>query len=505
MLVTRTRAVRWRRSLRAQLLAAALAASPIAALQAQSAALPVLHSGGRTDVLVHSPLLDDPATANRLLGGLVQSCRGALPISSGDSASVAGLSLPAAAAVANHASSTVTLSLLPVDALQPSCNKNPVLGTLAASRGLRITFDTTRAEDRSVTAARVLRNGSEVEPLAVQRLPIVRLGTGGLVQTTQTWVRLTLPLDAFAFPPSGDDPGFEVFVETGAAGAVDRVRVPGSTVRALWRQLLPSRAAALSGSSVPALLLPEPADAKLRQADEQYRRGEAAAAAQALSARLQEDGAELTRRDKRYANAAAALSFEALGDRRAANVLLADLVQLEPCFAFGAGAPPASVDALRALQRPAARCSARSSIRTAAQSLLLPGFGRPMEPGRLLTRSLVAASVLATSVMAFQHNEDAKSSYDAYVRWRYYPDVTGTGNPAVDLYNQAESSRQSALSMYRLSAAIYLGQAAYAVWAERRHAAKLNEVNSYGRAPREARLAPVGRDGALGLAFTLTW
>ncbi|MBA3852863.1 MAG: hypothetical protein C0503_00520 [Gemmatimonas sp.] len=489
--------------LRAPLLAAALLCMPYGMLMAQGGTLPVLHSGGRTDVLIHSSLLDDAAAANRLLGGLVQSCRAALPISAGDSASVAQLALPPAAAVPSQGS-TITLSLLPVDALQPSCDKNPVLGTLAASRGLRITFDTSRAEARSVTTARVLRNGSEVEPLAVQRLPILRLGASGLVQTSQTWVRLTLPLDAFAFPPSGDDPGFEVFIETGTGGAVDRVRVPGSTVRAVWRQLLPSRAATLRGSAMPALELPAPDDATLRQADEAFRRGDAAAAVQALSTRLRADDG-LTRGDRRYAHAAGALAFEALGDRRAANVLLADLVQLEPCFAFGPGAPAATVEALRALQRPAARCSARSSLRTAAQSLLLPGFGRPMEPGRLLTRSLIGASVLVTSALAFQHNEDAKSSYDSYLRWRYYPDVTGAGNPAVDLYNQAESSRQSALSMYRLSAALYLGQAAYAVWAERRHGARLNEVNSYGRAPRQARLVPVGRDGSLGLAFTLTW
>lgn len=482
-----------------------LSSAPFSALTAQGTmALPVLHRGGRTDVLVHAAQVEEALAASRALGGLAQSCRAALTISAGDSASVAGLSVPAPSGVSSDGPATVTLSLLPVDALQPSCEKNPVLGTLAASRGLRITFDTSRVESPSVTAARVLRNGQEVEPLAVQRLPIVRLGAAGLVQTAQTWVRLTLPLDAFEYPPSGEDPGFEVFVETGVGGAPDRVVVPGATVRSLWIQLLPLRAARLQGSAAASLEFPEPSDAKLREANAKYLSGDMADAAQALAARLR-DASGLTRRDRVFANAAGGLAFEALGDRRAANVVLADLVQVEPCFEFGPGAPQATRDALRALERPAARCSARTPVRTAARALVTPGFGRPLEPGRLLVRSVVAVSVVATSVLAFQHNEDAKSSYDAYVRWRYFPEVTAAGNPAVDLYNQAEDSRQSAISMYRLSAALYLGQAAFAVWAERRHAARLSEVNGFGRAPMQARVAPVGRDGMLGLAFMLTW
>jgi hypothetical protein len=483
----------------------AFLAAPISTLMAQTgASLPVLHRGGRTDVLVYSSALENESVARRQLSGLVGSCRSALTISPGDSASVAELRAPAPTDAVDADASTITLSLLPVDVLQPSCGKNPVLTTLAASRGLRITFDTTRGAEPTVSGARVLRNGQEVVPLSVQRLPIIRLGNAGLSRGAQTWLRVTLPLDAFAYPPSGDDPGFSVDVETGGSGAPDRVLVPGATVRSFWRQLLPYRAAKLEGVAAPSLILPTPTDARLQEAHAAYGRGEMAVVARIVAGRLM-DESSLSRLDRVYAYTSGAIAFEALGDRPASNVMAAELVQVEPCFDVAAEAPVAIREALRSLRRPAARCTVRGSVSTAAHALVLPGFGRPRDPETLLVRSLVGASVLATSVIAFQHNEDGKSTYDEYVRWRYFPSTTGAGNPAVDLYNKAEQSRQSAISFYQLSAALYIAQAAWAVWAENRHAARVEAVRSYGRTARQARITPVGRDGTLGVAITITW
>lgn len=467
------------------------------------AALPVLHRGGRTDVLLDAPSLADPARDAARLSALVQSCRADLPISSADSATIARLARVGPGA-AGTASATITISLVPVDALQAPCGRNAALGTLAASHGLRVARATTSSDDVSVRTASVSRGGRELTPLAVERLPILRLGANGFEATDGTWLRLTFPLDAFAYAVDGDDPGFSVYVEADEGTAPDEFAVPAVTLRRLWAKLLPQRAAGLPPDGPVALELPEPTDDVLQRVRTAYRSGDLATAARLATTRLL-DGPPLSRMDRVYARTAAATAFEAGNDRVATQVLWTDLLQIEPCFDLSANAPRASREALRTIRRPPARCTARSALRTAGTALVLPGFGRPHESGRLLARSLIAASVVSTSVLAFARNADAKAAYDRYLAWNY---TTGAGtdpNPAVGFYNEAEDARQASLSLYRLSAALYVGQAVWAVWAERRHRERLEAVNQYGQAPRGVSLVPLGNGRSAGIAVSVTW
>lgn len=467
------------------------------------ARLPVLHRGGRTDVLLHAPSLADPANDGARLAALVQRCRADLPVSSGDSVTIVRLANAGADGTV-AGSATVTISLLPVDAQRPPCAEDAALGTLAASRGLRVARDAGSTDARSVSAAQLSRNGRELTPLTVERLPILRLGANGLEATDETWLRLTFPLEAFAYAESGEDPGFTLYVETGEGNAPDEFAVPAAALRRLWGQLLPVRAAGLQGARPVALELPEPEDAVLQRVRTAYRGGDLATAARLATARLL-DGPPLSRMDRVYARTAAATAFEAGNDRVAAQVLWTDLLEIEPCFDLTAGAPRESLEALRSIRRPPARCTARSALRTAGTALVLPGFGRPHEPGRLLARSLVAASVVSTSVLAFSRNEDAKAAYDRYLTYNFTAGAGTDPNPAVAFYNEAEDARQSSLTLYRVSAALYVGQALWAVWAERRHRERLEAVNQYGQAQRGVSLVPIGNGRAFGIAVSVTW
>lgn len=467
------------------------------------ATLPVLHRGGRTDVLLHAPSLADPARDAARLSALVRSCRADLPISPADSAAIARLASPGAGG-AGVASETITISLLPVHALQPRCGDDAALGTLAASRGLRIAREARTADSPSVSAAVVSRHGRELTPLATERLPILRLAANGLESTEETWLRLTFSLDAFTYAVSGDDSGFTVYVETGEGSAPDEFAVPAVALRRLWGQLLPMRAARLRADGPVELELPEPEDPVLQRVSAAYRGGDMATAARLATERLLE-GPSLSRMDRVYARTAAATAFAAGNDPAAAQVLWTDLLGIEPCFDLSSSAPRGALEALRSIGRPPARCTARSAWRTAATALVLPGFGRPNEPGRLLARSLVAASVVSTSVLAFSRNEDAKAAYDRYLAWNYTTGAATDPNPAVGFYNEAEDARQASLAIYRLSAALYVGQALWAVWAERRHRERLDAVNDYGETPRGVTLVPLGNGRSVGLAVSVTW
>lgn len=476
--------------------------APLAVAQTDPSS-PVLHRGGRTAVVVQVSASGSGDGARAGLAALVAACRDRLALSTADSAAIVGASVPAAD-VGADAPATVTLSLMPVHVLESPCRPEVGLALRAAAHGVRLTRDSAAVAGGGVLDAQVFRRDEELAPIAVQRLPLYRLGAAGLVPTGETWLRLTLPLASLEYAAVGPDPGLEIAVQYGAGGAPDEFRLPAESLRRMWRSLLPARAAALRSGAPSLMDLPSPSDSVLRAAHAAYRAGDVATAAGLATQRMLA-AAPLGRMDAVFAHTAAAVAFEAGGDLGAANVVWTDLLDREPCYDLASDAPPRMQEALRAAPRPPARCTARSLVGTAGSALLLPGFGRPNEPGRLFARSLVAASIVATSAAAFTRNEDAKAAYARYRSWNYTTGADIAPNPAVGHYNAAEDARMASLALYRISAAIYVGQAVWAVWAERRHRARIVAVSGYGGDARRVSILPVGRAGAPGLTVSLSW
>jgi hypothetical protein len=117
---------------------------------------------------------------------------------------------------------------------------------------------------------------------------------------------------------------------------------------------------------------------------------------------------------------------------------------------------------------------------------------------------VVAATVIGTAVVAYTANQRAQDEYRDYVAWQYFIGAPAQ-NPADVLFERAESSRQSAKAMFTASAAVYIGQALWAVWAEHRFAKRVEAVQGIGRPDRRVSMIPLWRAGEVGASLSVTW
>ncbi|MCC7001777.1 MAG: hypothetical protein IT357_06450 [Gemmatimonadaceae bacterium] len=470
----------------------------------QRSARPVLVQGARTDIVISVPARADAESAARRLATLVAGCRRNLTVAPTDSAAFVTAQPEPWQSPAATASTVVWLSVLPPEGLQADCGDTETLTGLAASRGLRVSFDTTVAPDRDLQRVVLKRGDIEITPIETQRLLIRRLGVTGFGTPRAGWFRVAIDVAEFAPNAAGtrDDISLEVYSLGGTDP--DRVRLPWTALREAWESLYGERAAVARGQATAPMRLPAPGDEALHAAHEAYTNGDLRAAVRLAAPRLQ--SSNLTAADARQGRVQTGLALAALGDTAAARAALGKLVERDPCFTLDPAAPPAARALVDGLARPQERCRAQSVLSTALRAAALPGFGRPARGAGIVQGGLIAGLVVGGAGLAVTSKSTARDEYAKYVA---YQDVV-TNEPergAADLYNNAESLRKRGQLAWTVAGAAWGAQLIYAIWSERRHAMRLTQVQQYGRESRTAalELRPQISASTLGLSLSLAW
>ena len=325
---------------------------------------PVFVQGARTDVVISVAARADATGEARRLATLVAGCRRNLTIAPADSAAFVTAQPEPWKSPAASASTVVWLAVLPPEGLQADCGDRETQTGLAASRGLRVSFDTTVAPDRDLQRVIVKRGDAEITPIESQRLLVRRLGVVGFGAPRAGWFRVAIDVAEFAPNASGtrDDISLEVYSNGGMDP--DRVRVPWTALREAWESLYGERAAAARGQATAPMRLPAPGDETLHAAHEAYTNGDLRTAVRLAAPRLQ--SSNLTTADARQGRVQTGLALAALGDTAAARAALGKLVERDPCFTLDPAAPPAARALVNGLARPNSRCRAQSVLSTVA-------------------------------------------------------------------------------------------------------------------------------------------
>lgn len=465
---------------------------------------PVLVRGARTDVVISVPARADAAADGRRLAALVTGCRRNLTVAPTDSAAFVTLQPEPWRTPSASGSTVVWLSVLPPEGLQADCGDDETQSGLAASRGLRVSFDTTVAPDRDLQRVIVKRGDTEITPVESQRLLVRRLGVAGFGAPRAGWFRVAI--DVAEFAPNADGTRDDISLEVYALGGVDpdRVRLPWSAVREAWESLYGERAAAARGTAMAPMRLPAPGDEVLHAAHEAYTGGDLRAAVRLAAPRLR--ASNLTTADARQGRVQTGLALAALGDTAAARAALGKLVERDPCFTLDPAAPPAARALVDGLARPAARCSAQSMVTTSLRSAVLPGFGRPVRRASIAQGAIIAGIVAGGVGLGVTSKGAAREEYAKYVAFQYVP-TNAPERGAADFYNNAESLRKRGQLAWTMAGVAWGGQLIYSIWSERLHAKRLAEVQGYGRDSRTGSLEvrPQFLASTLGLSLSLTW
>lgn len=466
---------------------------------------PVLVQSSRTDLLLDVPSLRDAAGTRARMSALIGGCRRSMRVQPGDSAAAIAADADPFTEDGADGPTIVVLTVLASEGVQIDCGDRALQGRLAASRGLRITGDSSYIDNRDVVRAVVRRGDDELRPVAASRQITRRLTVNGFADARAGFVRLAFDVAALAPATDGvlDDLTLEVHYASG--GEPDRFAVPWSALRTVWERVVPARAAMRPTRQAP-MPLPAPSDEQLHAAHAAYTAGDLPRAVAIAMARI--PSRNVGRDERRGARVMVGLSLAALGDTAAARVVLSSVLDLDPCFTLASTAPAGARAIVDALRRESARCTAQSSLVTAARGLVLPGFARPTVGRERLQGALVAGAVVGMVFVGTQANSDARGLYDEYLAYQgRNPSQIPLPPNAPVLYDRAESRRLQAKLFMTIAAVAWTTQLVEGVVSERRHARRLDRVQQYGREAGDRRmsLAPILAPGLAGVAVNLNW
>lgn len=282
--------VRWRRIVGAVASMVVLTLPGRAAAQVTSSTL----RGDRTDAVLvlsgQTPLLSQA----RSLSEFVRACRVAFEISPGDSISLVRRATAAPMDSAALAGGVLVLHLLAVEALAPSCARGEA-GAVAATLGLRASFDSTFAANETVQSVEFVHGGKSLTPVSLERLPVQRLWGGGLREAGSQWIRAVIRLDDLSVRADAGMTDLTIEVQLGPDGLRDRVVVPTQVLLDFWLAELPRRSEGLRAAPQQ-FALSVPRDDRLRAARESFAKGDLADAIQNSLERVKGPG--LTDADK---------------------------------------------------------------------------------------------------------------------------------------------------------------------------------------------------------------
>ncbi len=458
------------------------------AAQAQSPAGTIVQSRRGTSLIVSFPSLRDRATEQRRLGQLVAECRREIVLSAADSAAMAAQAHGPPVAEADER--VVDLLLVPRAVKLARCASSQAGSSTFDALGIWVVEDSVQRSPIPVRHVLAFRGSQRLAFNDSSRSPLLQVASGATRAAPVQMLRLRFPLEALV-PPVGESESDLVVEVNGASGAeTQRFTVPWPVLRELVDELLPRRAARLGSAVAASVELPEPDDRTLRESRERLKQGDAAGAATIAAGELQLN--RLSEQDRRYARAQNAMLFLAGGDDLAARVNVQYLLDQDPCFEWDSSAAPALRELTRASRGADVRCDVRSWPRVLAQSLVLPGYGRPLESRRdQRPRASVAAAVVGSVGAGVVLSVVAKEQYRVYLNaapvWAA-PEITYP-RPQ-ELYDKAERSRQIGAALVITGTVLYVSQAAWQAWLERRFRGRVESVRAYG-APREAARADV--------------
>jgi hypothetical protein len=453
------------------------------ALPAQSPAGTIVQSRRGTSLVVSFPSLRDAAAEQLRLGSLVAECRRDRVLTTADSAMMAAR--VHGSAVREDDEAVVELLLVPRATSIARCASQHRESSTFDALGIWVVDDSLQRRPIPVQHVQVFRGATRLVSSDSSRSPVLQVASGAARPAPAQLLRLRFPLELFV-PPLGETESDLVVEVNGATGAeTQRFTVSWRVLREMVDELLPSRATRLSATSAPSVELPVPDDASLLEARQRLAAGDRPAAAAMVARALQVN--QLHARDRRYARAHNTMIFLAGGDDLAARVNVQYLLDEDPCFEWDASAAQSLQEFTAAHRGPDVRCVAHSTPRVLVQSLIVPGFGRPLESSRdrrprVSVAAVVVGTVGAGLILSARANEQYRDYLDAAPAWTA-PPITFP-RPR-ELYDEAERSRQVGAAFVITGTVLYAAQAAWQVWLERRFSARVESVRAYG-AQREA-------------------
>lgn len=469
--------------MRLKLVFAALALSAAEA-RAQSVPLPgvAVFRGEYSTVILRAPASALDEGLGRRLADVVQRCRSALPISAADSAAVVAPPVVPGRAV-GAAGTWIEITIIANASELAPCGDDLGVTSLLGLRGVWPSADAVPAERVSVQDVRVLVAGEPLDASAHERVPLRALSGAGLQTSTLALQRVAVPVAALT-PRAEGRPAVTVRVSLAAGGGDDTIVIPWEVVRDLWQPVLVARVGAFT-AQVPLVDLPSPSDRGFAEVAAALERGRAEPRAIAgVTAQAHAFG--LSRADRTWARAQSALALAAAHDTLGVQFTMAALLAEEPCFRWGADAPPALREATQGLVPAGPRCSDAPLWLVAARATVAPGFGRPaLGDGGDNRRWLVASVVVGGMVLSQFGYQGARDKYADYLAAQIAPlGPIGTQPDVPSLYFRADNQRMRARSLELGALGLWLGYGAYSVWAERRFAARLQETRAVGVTPR---------------------
>lgn len=491
----------------ATLAAAALCAAVGGAQQVVIPPPPILVQSDRYEVVVVTQRSIGTLTDDARVGRMLAGCARALRIAPQDSAAAVRQQAWDWTAGPSRDPLTITFVLLPSEPLYTSCPDRETQDRIAAVRGLRITYDSTYAPERDIERVALWRGEERIVPTLSERAAIARLIPRGLISNGAGGVRVSVPIAALEPDATGRRTDLTLEVWNERDTLPDMIPLPWPVVVEAWHDVIAWRAAqalAAGATSLEGVMTtPVPKDDVLRASRQQYLQADFAGANAALIPQM--IPAKLGRSDYRNARVQLALTFANVGDSAAARVLMGDVIRDEPCFTLANDAPPHAERLMEGLHRPAARCKAASMLRTAAQSAVLPGFGRPMGWQRMLGGAVAVAVIGATLNSGFSKLSSANKTYEEYLRMDY----TISSNPAAlsrILYENAEQERSAAAKALTIGAVVWGATIAESLIHEALLARRLSQVREYGRGAtrgvtRGLTLVPRASASQVGLAL----
>jgi hypothetical protein len=463
---------------------------------------PILVPGRRADVVVYSPAARDSVLDATRLRRMVSGCGVGMGISAADSAQFVDRPAPPFPLDVWQVRDAIVLVVIPTVERLVDCDDPRTQATLAPVRGLRVTLDTTYSPLHDVEQVIVRRGDRVLRPLVVERHPVRRLGAGGFLAAGDHWLRLAFDRTELAPDASGVITDLTVEVESPGRSAVERIALPWVAVRVAWESSLSARPV-LGATVAGPVALPTPADARLGAMHAAYVAGEQERVLELAGPQFFLGTARsVARRDARTH---AAMALLALGDTASARVVVATLVQEAPCVSIDAAAPAEVRAVFAGPQRPVARCTAQTTLRTATKAMFLPGFARPADGTRLESRLLVFLGSVGTTAAAVQQHVVARDRYDEYQAFQTVFVAPGEINNDVQrLFRSAERARHASVSLGTIGTLLWVGQGILAIRAERQHADALRGITHLGAA-RGVSLAPRFAPNSAGLSLSLTW
>ena len=494
---------RWR----ALLVLALLTSAPLGGQTTVIAQPPLLFESERYEVLVVTRRTIGTLTDDTRIAQLIAGCRRAMRIQPSDSAAAVQhrgwdwTSGPSAEPL------TVTIVVIPGADLSVPCDDQDAQGRIAAARGLRVTYDSLYQPGRDVERVALWRGKEQIVPRLSERAEVARLTSRGVIGVGAGAVRLSIPVDELAPDATGARDDLVLEVWNARDTVPNLIPVPWPVLAAAWHELIEwraDRAIATGTRSADGLLFtPVPADSALRVARLRYLEGDFAGANRALMPRL--IPAALGPVDYRNARVQLALTLASVGDSSGARVLMGRVVDESPCFTLAGDAPAYARRLVDGVRRAPSRCSSNTLLRTAVQSVLLPGFGRPGGVGRKVIGAAAVGLIGASLASGFSNSSGARSTYDLYLAM----DFSVSSIPADSsraLYISAESQRTSAKQAMLVAAVVWSATVVESMLHEARLGRSLRQVQEYGRrASRDpgqrASLAPRSTPGQVGVSY----